>query len=66
MNALETITIAQRHIDKGPMASSAKLALDDAIILYNNGLTTRAHNRALKSIAYSVGILHPDYIEATK
>ena len=46
---------------KHAMDSSARLCLSDAVALANNGDYDGARIRALKSIAYSVGILHPDY-----
>ena len=45
----------------GKMASSAKLALDDAMSLMKKGDEKYAKERALKSLEYSVGIHHPDY-----
>ena len=61
MTSLEIINIARGHIGKGSMVSSAQLCLDDAVALYNEGKEGDAIIRARKSIAYSVGILHPDY-----
>jgi hypothetical protein len=60
MSADKIITIAQTHIG-GAMESSARLCLTDAIYQLNKGDTVAAKHRALKSLAYSVGILHPDY-----
>jgi hypothetical protein len=46
------------------MASSALLCYSDALKLLEKGDRHYAEKRALKSLAYSVGILHPDYIRA--
>ena len=62
MSAGETIRIARKHIGNGAMESSARLCLADAVALYDVGDYDAAHQRALKSIAYSVGIMHPDYV----
>jgi hypothetical protein len=46
------------------MESSARLCLADAIELYDAGDFEAAKRRALKSLAYSIGICHPDYRRA--
>jgi hypothetical protein len=56
------ITIAKSHIGKGDMVSSAQLCCDDAYALFMEQKFDQAKERALKSIAYSVGIFHEDYI----
>jgi hypothetical protein len=67
MNALEVINLARQHIGKGNMVSSAQLCLDDAMKAYEiPGWEHLAKERALKSLAYSVGIAHPDYQNANK
>lgn len=48
------------------MVSSARLCLDDADSLKLVGKEKDAKKRLLKSLAYSVGILHPDYIMIAK
>jgi hypothetical protein len=60
-DAKETIRLARKHLGQGTMESSARLCLADAIKLYDNADYDTAHKRALKSLAYSVGIFHPDY-----
>ena len=58
------IRLARLHLEKNKeMHSSARLCLDDAVILANNGNYESARIRALKSIAYSVGYFHTDYID---
>lgn len=48
------------------MTSSAKLCIDDAMSLYNRGQYDDACAAALRSLKYSIGILHVDYIAASK
>ena len=64
MNANAIIAIAQQHIGKGEMISSAELCLDDARRALKIGAFESAKSHGLKSIAYSVGKFHPDYILA--
>lgn len=65
MNTDKVIILARKHLG-GTMESSARLCLSDAIELVNAGDLAGAKVRALKSLAYSVGILHADYIKAAK
>lgn len=65
----EIIELAELHVTKGAMASSAKLALADAkeLLAEPNNFHNRDHHarmRALCSLSYSVGIFHPDYRRA--
>ncbi len=55
------ISLAYKHLNPGGMHSSAKLCLDDALRLFDAESFESAYLRARKSLAYSVGILHPDY-----
>ena len=66
MNTIEVIILARKHIGSGSMEKSARLCLADAVELFDVGDLDNAKQRALKSIAYSVGILHPDYQKAGK
>ena len=67
MNIENLIMLAQKHVGNGAeMASSAQLCLTDAIKLASEGKFAYAHARALKSLAYSIGIMHPDYNTASK
>jgi hypothetical protein len=61
-----TIRLARKHLGKGSMESSARLCLADAIALHDKGMLDYAQARALKSLAYSVGICHADYRRAAK
>lgn len=60
------IKLAEKHIGKGPMISSAELCLFDAKNLFSKGDFEFARKRALKSLCYSVGVFHPDYKLAAK
>lgn len=80
MNTHDAITLARKHIGNGAvMESSARLCLEDAVTLYDRAVyctdsddeamheyMARAKERAIRSLAYTVGIGHPDYIEASK
>ncbi len=62
MNLIQT---ARNHIGNGaPMESSARLCLADAIRHHDEGNYQRSYFYALKSLGYSIGILHPDYWKA--
>ena len=65
MNTAKLMMIARKHIGKGYMVDSAKLCLQDAEShLVNDMSENLVQYRALKSIAYSVGTCHSDYIKA--
>lgn len=68
MNTVQIIAIAERHARAmtGGMQSSALLCISDAKICQSQGDAESVKRRALKSLAYSVGISHPDYIAASK
>jgi hypothetical protein len=68
MTAHQTIILARKYVMQGeaPMQSSAELCLSDAVKLYDNGALDRAKDRAIKSLAYTVGISHPDYARASR
>lgn len=62
MNAFQVIELARKHANNGAaMQSSAQLCLRDAEALQAAGRCTEARNRAVKSLQYSIGVLHPDY-----
>ena len=61
----EVMILARKHVG-GPMESSARICLADAVALQDAGDYEAARVRAIKSLAYSVGILHPDYQRAAK
>ena len=65
MSAKKTLVLARKHVANGaPMASSAALCIADAQTLLDAGFEKMAKNRALKALAYSVGIWHEDYMRA--
>lgn len=68
MNAHQTIILARKYVMQGgaSMQSSAELCLSDAIKLYDDGALDRARERALKALAYAVGIGHSDYKRASR
>lgn len=64
MTTAEIITVARAHIMAGKPNGSAILCYNDAQALLAAGNTSDARARALKSLAHSVGVFHPDYIKA--
>jgi hypothetical protein len=65
MTTEKAIIKARAHVADNPQAeSSARLCLADAISCYDAGDMDGARGRAVKSLAYSVGIGHADYIKA--
>lgn len=66
MTTDKVMALARKHLGKGMMESSARLCLSDANHLFDRGLLDYAKKRALESLKYSIGILHQDYIKATK
>jgi hypothetical protein len=60
------IVLARRHLGKGAMESSARLCLADAVSLFDADKYELAKARALKSLAYSVGVFHEDYRRVAK
>ena len=59
--AAKAINTATFHVEKASMKSSAVLCLADAVALLPTN-PKAAHMWALKSLAYSVGVFHPDYV----
>lgn len=68
MNTNEVIILARKHVNgaAGEMKSSALVCLQDAIMCQYQGDLATAKERALKSLAYSVGVFHPDYRRARR
>lgn len=63
----EILRLARKHVDNGAvMASSARLCMAEAVASFNDGHYDVAAARAVKSLAYSVGIFHPDYKKAAR
>lgn len=65
IDTAKILGLARKHLG-GDMESSARLCLEDAINLYNDGEYHYAQQRALKSLEYSVGIFHIDYQKIVK
>lgn len=59
--AQQIIDLAQSHVEKATMQSSAQLCVDDARECLARGLPDYAIARAVKSLAYSVGVFSPLY-----
>ena len=57
------IALAARNVDKGRMASSAKLCLADARRLASAGRYDLVPRWCMRSLAYSVGVFGADYQE---
>lgn len=64
MNIDKLFALVRSHLGTGEMESSARSCFADAIRLRDEGDYDRAIKTALKSLAYSVGILHADYAKA--
>jgi hypothetical protein len=66
--AYEALRLAQIHAETTtkPMKSSAASCAKDAAEFFNQGRFGFAHEWALESLRYSVGILHPDFTKATQ
>lgn len=65
MRAAAVIELVQQHISEAIQASSAAICLRDAQQLLADGNERYAVRRALKALAYCVGVLHPAYAAAT-
>lgn len=60
------IRLARKHVSDNPATEeSARLCLSDAISCYDSGDYEASRRRALKSLAYSVGTGHRDYLKAS-
>lgn len=60
MNTKKIIELAKKHLGNGSMPAIAQMYLDDAI----QGPPEHARMNAVKSLGYSVGVSHQDYIKA--
>lgn len=66
MNTNDVIILARKHIGNGAlMDSSARVCLADAVALQDAGNLDAAKARAIKSLGYSVGVLHTDHKRAS-
>ena len=64
--AYEAMRLAQinAELTDKPMKSSAELCVKECEGFFNAGMFGYAHEWALESLRYSVGILHRDYAKA--
>jgi hypothetical protein len=59
------LIIARKHVaNPMPMQSSARLCLADAVRHADAGNLRQSELHALKSLAYSIGYFHADYVKA--
>jgi phosphoribosylaminoimidazole-succinocarboxamide synthase len=63
MDTKQVIALARKHSTN---SSSARVCLADAIEHFDNGRLSDAKDRALHSLAFSVGVFHKDYKRAAK
>lgn len=62
MKTAQALTLARRHVANNlDYLSSARLCLADAESLMLLGKSASALRRARDSLAYSVGVFHPDF-----
>jgi hypothetical protein len=65
LNTSQVIVMARKHVaDSKVHESSARVCLSDAIMLHNDGNYQQARARAIRSLEYSVGAFHSDYLES--
>ncbi len=64
MKALDLINLAKRNEHKAAMRSSAALNIQEAVEHYELGNMLLAKRSAIRSLKYSLGILHAEYIAA--
>lgn len=62
----QIIELARQNAHHALMKSSCELCIDDAEKLLANGDIRHANQRALKSLAYSLGIFHHVYQEVKR
>lgn len=58
------LSLARKHLGSGSMESSARLCLNYAVTAKDDGKMEEARWWAARSIAYSVGVFHPDYVKS--
>jgi hypothetical protein len=65
MNANQVLILARKHVNNGAaLESSARLCLADAVKLFDEGDHMGAKLQALRSLKFSVGMFHEDFVKA--
>jgi hypothetical protein len=63
----QILALCRKNLGNGAaMESSARLCLADAVSLKDKGDFEYARQRAIKCLAYSVGVFHADYQKAAR
>ena len=65
-NAQTIINMATKQFMQYDACGSAEICINDANILLAEGNFSRSGERALKALAYIVGVFHDDYTIAKK
>jgi hypothetical protein len=65
MTTDQILALARKHLSASPeRESSARFCLNDAVRAQERGDDRATRMWALKSLGYSIGVLHPDYAKA--
>ena len=65
MTTDQILALARKHVATTPNhEGSALISLSDAVELRNLGKYEAARRRALASLSYSIGVLHPEFQRA--
>jgi hypothetical protein len=67
--ATQALRLARKYVGSNPASGyqeSARICLADANELFDAYDYTYAYKAAVKSLAYSVGVFHPEYVKLTK
>lgn len=65
MTTAQILATARKHLGNGAaMESSARLCMASAVEMLDAGNDEAARTWAMRSLRYSVGIMHPEYVRA--
>lgn len=65
MQVSEVMRLARKHLNaNSAYVTSAVHCLNDAHAMCDENKISYAYDRALRSLAYSIGVCHPDYRRA--